>query len=289
MTTAVEATATPTRAATLRTLAGLEARRYARHPLFLAGAALLGWVTVVDSDDLAVATGAGDSAMAPAVFLGLLGVFVGHQLARSLARSADAVEAAPVDGVTRTVALCLACAVPGAVALAWLAWMSVALRVWTAPDTAAVSSVELTAMLVAGVVYAVGGPLVGIMVGRWTPLPGAGLLAAVVLALWTLLATLGLMMPASRIANLVHLNAPFTSWVSSDGPAPEPPWVAGGSPLWYLAYTTLLCGLAATTAALHGTIGAQRSRLLRAWVILAGLALASLALAAAADPTRVLL
>jgi hypothetical protein len=284
MTIMVERVPSPTRASTLRTLAGVETRRYAKHPLFLIGSALLGWVMFYASDTLGAS--AVDATMLPAFFLGLLGVFVGHQLTRSTARSADAVEASPADGVTRTAALCLACLVPGLVALGWVAWMYVAISVWPIPDSGAISSADRAAMLFVAVVYAVGGPLVGVMVGRWTRFPGAGLVAAVVLVGWSMLGTVGLLMPASRIGSLVSLNAPFTTWTSADGRHHEPYWVAGGSPWWYLAYLTLLCGLAATAAMLHEASGAQRSRLVRVLVTLAVLAIAGLALAAASDPTR---
>jgi hypothetical protein len=293
MTTLVERTEAPTRSATLRTLAGVEARRYARHPLFLAGTALMVLVAGIISKDLANGTGTaqlmavGDGAIAPAFFLGMLGVFVGHRLTRSMARSADAVEASPADGVIRTAALCLACLVPGAVALVWLAWSYLVIAVWPGPDSATISSTDHSAMLFAGVVYAVGGPLLGVMVGRWTRFPGAGLLAVVILYAWGALATAGLAMSASRIGTLVHLNAPYTAWVSSDSPNHAHPWVAGGSPLWYLVYITLLCGVAACAAMLHEAWGAQRSRLVRVWAILAVLALVSLALAVVPDPTRI--
>ncbi len=144
-------------------------------------------------------------------------------------------------------------------------------------------------MLLAGVIYAVGGPLVGVMVGRWTRFPGAGLLALVVLVVWTLLATYGLVMPASRIGTLVHLNAPYTGWVSSDTAVHAVEWVAGGSPWWYLGYITMLCGLAATTAMLRGATGPRRAWLFRALGTFAVLAVTSLALAAVPDPTRVTL
>jgi len=293
MTTMVERTETPTRAATLRTLAGLEARRYAHHPLFLIGVALLVWTTVSVANDLANGTGdaqllmVADGTTVPAFFLGALGIFVGHRLTRSMVRSGEAVEASPADGVIRTAALCLACLVPGVVAVVWLAWNYVAIAVWPGPYSAAISSTNHAAMLSAGVVYAVGGPLFGVMVGRWTRFPGAGLVAAVVLVGWALLGTAGLLMSASRVGTLVHLNAPFTTWVSSDGATGAESWVAGGSPLWYLVYITLLCGVAATAAMLHEAWGAQRSRLVRVWAILAVLALVSLALAAASDPTRI--
>lgn len=293
MTTLVERTEAPTKAATLRTLAGLEARRYARHPLFLIGVVLLVWVMVSMARDLSDGTGdaqtlgVADGAIVPAFFLGVLGVFVGHRLTRSMAHSSEAVEASPADGVIRTAALCLACLVPGAVALVWLAWNYVAMAVWPGPYSDAIGSTNLAAMLSAGVVYAVGGPLFGVMVGRWTRFPGAGLVAAVFLVGWAMLSTFGLLMSASRVGTLVHLNAPFTTWVSSDSASHADSWVAGGSPVWYLVYVTLLCGVAASAAMLHEAWGAQRSRLVRIWAVLLVLALVTLALAAASDPTRI--
>lgn len=284
MTTLAQRPASLTGAATLRTLAGLEARRYALHPLFLVGVALLAAVTITNSDNLDAA--AGIETLLPAFLLGLLGVFVGHQLTRSIAPSTEAVEAAPADGVTRTGALCLACLVPGAVAVVWVASMYLAMAASRIPDSAAISPAGRAGMLGAAVAAAVGGPLFGVMVGRWTRFPGAGLLAAVVLVGWTLLGTIGLQMPASRPGTLIHLNPPFTSWVSADGPH-QPRWVAGGSPWWYLGYLILLCGLAVSGALLHEARGAQRSRLLRLLLTLALLAVASLGLAAAADPTRI--
>jgi len=227
MTTMVQRTEVPVPAAarrTLRTLAGIEARRYARHPLFLIGVALMVWMMVSMAKGLADGTGdaqillVSDSAVVPAFFLGVLGVFVGHRLTRSMARAGEAVEASPADGVTRTAALCLACLVPGAVAIVWLVANYVAMAVWPGPYSTVISSTNHAAMLSAGVVYAVGGPLFGVMVGRWTRFPGAGLVAAVVLVGWALLGTFGLLMPASRVGTLVHLNAPFTTWVSSDSP-----------------------------------------------------------------------
>jgi hypothetical protein len=175
--------------------------------------------------------------------------------------------------------------VPGTVALAWATWTYVA-SLWPATESAAISPTERAFVYAAAVVYAVGGPLVGVMVGRWTRFPGAGLLAAVALVGWSVMATAGLALPASRLSSLVRLNAPFTLWESSDGQG-EHPWIAGGSPIWYLVYITLLCGLAATAAMLHEASGRPRSRLVRLLVILASLAIASLALAVAADPTRV--
>jgi hypothetical protein len=286
MTALAERAASPARAATLRTLAGVEARRYARHPLFLIGVVVLIYVTATESYG-GFDPRSGGATFVPAFFLGVLGVFVAHALTRSTAPSSDAVGAAPTDSVTRTAALCLACLVPGVVAIGWVTWTYVAMSMWPAAETAGISTVERAFVYAAAVVYAVGGPLVGVMVGRWTRFPGAGLLAAVSLVGWsTLAAGGGLAMPASRFSNLVRLSGPFTGWESSDGQG-EPSWIAGGSPGWYLGYITLLCGLAATAAMLNEASGRQRSRLLRLLVILGTLAIACLGLAVAADPTRV--
>jgi hypothetical protein len=274
----------PAHQVTLRTLATVETRRYARHPLFLVGCALLvaTMVAVRGDWDASVV----DTAASPAFFLGLLGVFVGHQLTRSVDRSADAVESTPVDGVTRTAALCLACLLPGAVALAWLLWMHLAVALWPVPETIGYTSWERAAMWGVGVVGAVGGPLVGVFVARWAQFPAAGLIAAVALVGWCLLGTYGLAMPASHSADLVHLNPPFATWLSADGPD-LPRWVAGGSPSWYVAYLVALCGLAATAAMLHEAVGRQRRRLTRVLAVIGAAAVTFLVLAATADPTRV--
>ncbi|MEO7269739.1 MAG: hypothetical protein ABIW49_11095 [Knoellia sp.] len=291
MSTATAAVAAPTRAETVRTLALMEARRYARHPLFLLGIALMAWFTLVITKDLAQDTaddtiGVVDATFLPALLLGLTGVVVGLQLTRSMSTSAESVEASPTDGVARTTALCLASLVPGVVTAVWLVWLYVVENVWPNYAEAAVSARDLAAIHAAGLVCAVGGPLFGVMVGRWTQFPGAGLLAVVVLYGWVMLSSGGLALPASRLASLAHLNAPFVGWISSDDSSHMNPWIAGGSPLWHLAYAALLCGVAATAAMLHDARGTQRSRLIRIFSAFAVLALVSLALAALADPTR---
>lgn len=283
MTALVERPATPARTATLRRLAGLEARRYARHPLFLVGAALIVASMITDWNGVSAEDATGNGNYAPAFFLGLLGVFVGHQLTRSMARTGQAVDASPADRVTRTAALCLACLVPAALGLVWVGWMYSAIVALPVADSAAVSGTDRAAIVGTAAVYAAGGPLVGVLVGRWTRFPGAGLVAAVVLVAWSVLGGISEGMPASRLSNLVALNTPFTLWTTSGGADS----VRGGSPLWYLGYIVLLCGLAATAAMLHEARGAQRSRLVRVLGLLTVLALACLALAVVSNPARI--
>jgi len=285
----LERPAAPAQTLALRSLAALEARRYARSPLFLIGVSLLVWTTTVATGDLAknaATADPGDLDLLPAFCLGLLGVFVGHQLTRSLDGADEALGATPSDRVRRTAALCLACLVPGVVALVWVGWMSAALAMWRIPLSASISSGARAAMLLSGAVCAVGGPLFGVLVARWTRFPGSALVAVVVLAGWTLLSTVSLAQPPSRSGTFLHLSAPFTAWVSMDSPR-SAAWVAGGSPGWYLAYLVLLCGLAASAALFPGSTGPRRTRVLRVLGSLAVVAVVCLVLAVLPDPARI--
>jgi hypothetical protein len=282
MTAVVERPAAPMQA-TLRTLAGVEARRYAQHPLFLIGSALLVCSSVAISNDLDATFP--DFKIAGSFCLGVLGVLVGHQLTRSMSRSTDAVAAAPADGVLRTAALCLACLVPGAVGLAWVTWLYLTAQATGTPDSS-LGALELIAILLAGAVATVGGPVFGVLVGRWTRFPGAGLVGAVLLMAWTVLGSSAVNLPASHLSDLLRLSAPFAFWTSGHtGEGGN--WVAGGSPWWHLAYLVLLCGLAATAAMAHEAVGARRARLWRVLTVLGVLAVSALAMAAAGDPTRI--
>jgi hypothetical protein len=262
---------------TLKTLARVEARRYARHPLFLLGAGALVWSSVVVSNDRDVSTSM-EFTITPAFLLGLLGVLVGYQLTRSMAPSADAVEAAPADGVVRTAALCLACLVPGVLGLAWAVW-----RYVTSTQDTTLNGLGRITIVLAGAVAAVGGPLFGVMVGRWTRFPGAGLVAVVVLSGWTVLNTAGLIGPSGYLNNLQRLNPPMAFWITAKD-VHSPYVIVGGSPWWHLVYMVLLCGLAAIAAMVHEATGGRRSRLWRVLAVLGGLALVSLGLAVADDP-----
>lgn len=285
----LERPAPPAAIAALRALAALEAKRYVRSPLFLIGTALLMWSTIVATGDLAQNAARVDDSVGlvflPTFFLGLLGVFVGHHLARSVDASGEAVGTAPADGLRRTAALCLACLVPGAVALAWIGWISVALSVQRIPLPTAIGPGERAALMLLGAVCAVGGPLFGVLAARWAHYPGAALVAVVVLVGWTLLGTISLALPPSRVGEILHLSAPYKAWVSSDGPR-RSAWVAGGSPGWDLAYLIVLCGLAVTAASLPQTSGPRRRRILRLLGLLAVVAVGCLALAVLPDPAR---
>src|SRR5215210_2721795 len=106
----------PGSARSLRQLAALETRRYARHPLFLVGVALtvaasLGGAEPTTSTFLLV--------IAPAAGLGVLGLVAMAGLARTSRTLSRSAGAPPVPERTQTAALALACLLPFTVGVVW--------------------------------------------------------------------------------------------------------------------------------------------------------------------------
>lgn len=242
--------------ATLRALARADARRYARHPLFLAAAALL-LLSMADGVRQQEQNGSPmNGALLIAFLLGVFGFVVAHRLTTSLRRTGDLADTSPVGAQQRTVALLLACLVPAAAGCAYAIYMLVSMAIWPPvgiPETAHVSwfrdesDLAVLATLVAlGPVAALGGPLLGVAVARWAPFRGSALVGVV---------------------TLVFLVA-----LPSGSPTPWrvlPPWptlydehandqeqltdsslidVAQG---WILVYLLCLCGLACVAALLR--------------------------------------
>jgi hypothetical protein len=274
----------------LRVLAGMEARRFARHPLFLTCAALTAWSmyqlhadTYANRDVAAL-----ELSLTPAFLMGLGGMVVAYRLTRSTRRSAEAVEGVPSDEPTRTAALLLACLVPFSVAVVAMAHVVIAWHVepmtWaTAWDH--FSAVERDAMMVAGALAGLGGPVLGVCLGRWWRWPGAVLLATVLLVAWAILT---LVPWDSRLGNVWHMTSPYVLWYSGTD-SDTTVDALGGSPTLRVAYVLTLIGLAATAALLHGASGAQRETLRRWFAGFAVAAVAALLVAALTGPEFVTL
>ncbi|HWH30453.1 MAG TPA: hypothetical protein VNU26_16135 [Mycobacteriales bacterium] len=277
-------------ASTVRQLARLEARRFGRHPLFLVGVLFSVITMVAIADDRS--PDSLTNGVIPSFFLGVLSMVVSYRLTRSTAPAAEAVDAAPTSGTTRTAALCLAGLVPAAAGVVWLAVMYVVFAVWP-PDAWAWATFDaadrLAIFTAQSAVAGLGAALLGVVVARWLRFPGAIVLAVVVLLAWVLSAQAVAAVDApSTLGAALRMTAPFTVWTSVDpGSASIDTWL--GSPAWHLLYLLTLCALAATAAMLRDAAGRTRVVLLRvggACAVVAVLAALAATTGGIDEPTR---
>ncbi|GAB3771899.1 hypothetical protein FB382_003052 [Nocardioides ginsengisegetis] len=269
----------------LGTMAGIEARRLVRHPVFLIGVLLAFGVTVltfVTASEPADDPTIGDLLswpVIPAFFIGLTSLVAMARLTRSTEAAVEAVGTAPGTEGRRTAALALACFVPCAVGVVWTAMMLAmvaakppAPQEWwfdTMPDW------QVWSILVAlGPVACLGGGLLGVLTGRWVTFPGAAAVVVVGLVALDLVGQIGSTGGASELRLWVPW-AMFHSGTNTDGTAD----VGAGNPLFYLGYVLCLCAAAALVAIWHDK--AARTRQLRTAivaVVVAGLACLTLAM-----------
>jgi hypothetical protein len=269
--TAISARPVPHRTESLGALALADARRYARHPLYLLGTGLLlvaavaGIVTKNPAD-----IGTEGPTLTVAFVLGVFGFVVAHRLTTSLRRTGDLADTAPVSSQRRTAALCLACLVPAATAAVLVLVLVVSASIWppTLPGGHVAwfgyeSDAAVWGVLMGGIVLAsLGGPLLGVAVARWAPFRGSALLGMVALvnvAVW-----------AQVVEFPWHAVSPwplFQDAQLTDGEYQTSFFRDGVAPLWWCGYAACLCGLAAVAALLRDP--AHRGRLLATAAILA--------------------
>jgi prolipoprotein diacylglyceryltransferase len=242
----------------LRELARADAKRFARHPLFLLGVALIliPMVAVLWQQELDANPMTGTLFIA--FLFGVFGFIVAHRLTTSLLRTRDLAGTTPVGRQQRTLALCLACLVPATAGVVVAVFMVVTAAIWTPvgdPVTAHVAwfrddpAIDVLATLIAmGPVAALGGPLLGVAVARWAPFRGSALIGVVTLVFltampseaslpWRLLSAWPLLVDE-------HVN-------DGGGPIVRSNFVPGVEPIWALFYLLCLCGLAVVAALLR--------------------------------------
>jgi hypothetical protein len=149
--------------ATFAALAVRETRRFARNPVFLFGVAIT--VAALWASDRTV-TDIDDANWVAAIFLGGFGMMAAFGLTRSMRASEPVVGVTPVTLPARTAALCAVALVP--FACGWLALLRF-VQVIPVGDTAygAFSPSAWVAVLVGQIVVpALGGPLLGVALGR---------------------------------------------------------------------------------------------------------------------------
>jgi hypothetical protein len=270
-------------------LARIEAKRYARHPLFLVGVALCTLASAGKHGPEEL-----DYHVIPSFFIGVLGLVVAARLTASTDRSAQVVDAAPISDTARTAAMCLACAVPTVAGL--LIVLMHRLFVMADPIPKFLYGTygptdRLFITVVVPVIACAGGPLLGVAVARWMRFPGATLLAVIAVLFWSNITAYG---PAqmsslarwsldsgSLFGRVLHMLTPYTAFGSGDSDGESATTVMTsftGSPAWFALWTVALCGLAATAALWRSAEAEARRSVGRAFVVLTAIAAVALVL-----------
>ena len=264
-------------------LAAREMHRFVLNPVFLFAVVMTAWTTWDNRKAPANAVGTGN--WYPWIFLGGFGMMAAFWLTRSMRASEPVVGVTPVTLPARTAALCAVAIVPfGCGCLALIAF----LHFHSASDPAygAFSPSARIAVLAGQIVVpALGGPLLGVALGRWVRFPGAALVLFLVLWSWVSLVTVvSGSHPDSAPVAVLRLFAGFTFFALHSDAGGVTAW--RGSPYFFLGWQLALCAIAILVALLRGAEGPARARMIRALGIAGVAALVMLALTAAGGFTH---
>lgn len=278
----------------LRVMAGIEARRFVRNPIFLVGFAismLLLLPVAVFNDDPQISDLL-SWPVAPAFFMGLTSLLVMARQTRSTESAVEAMATAPGTEARRTLALAIACLVPFAAGLVWLAWQQVvaathdiAEQEWWFHNTDDLHAASILIALVP--VACLGGGLLGVLTGRWLHFPGAPVVVLVGTVFVCIVGQMGIDGRDDMFLNDLRLALPwalFHSGTVEDGTQSLYP----GNAAFYLVYLLCLCAAAVIAAVWHDrTARTRQLKLLFAAVVVVGLASTVLAMATGIEQTLV--
>jgi hypothetical protein len=268
------ATTRGTTGSSLGVLARQEIRHYLRHKLFWVGAALTLALDVLMLLDIGNGEGSSGSYMiAPAALLGVFGLVVMNGLTRRSDRAAEAAGVVAVPERTRTLALACAVVVPLSVALVSYVAAVVTWNIHPPADyvlpPGIPDSFVYAEQLGDGVLCAVGGPLLGLLLARYVPRRGAAAVASVLLVVVTILLQGGLV-GGDQPYRVFWVWTYFLTQVKSDGE-----WHMGtvaGNPFIWVGYLAVVCVLGLVLAVRHDP-ESDRATLTRAALGLGALAL----------------
>ena len=262
--------------ATFTALAARETRRFALNPVFLFAVALAAWTTL---DGAGTAVTEIDSVNPyPAGFFGGFGMMATCWLTRSMHASEPVIGVTPVTQPARTAALCAVAVVPFACGcltlLAFLHLHPVSDSVY-GPFSPSARIAILVGQIV---VPSLGGPLLGVALGRWVRLPGAAFVLFLLLYGWLNLVTLlTVFRPDSAPVAVLRLFSPFAFFTLHADSGGVTAW--RGSPWFFIGWQLALCAIAVLVALLRGAGGRTRSRIIRTLAIAGAAALILLVLA----------
>jgi hypothetical protein len=265
-------TSTATTGSTLGVLARQEILSYLRHKLFWLSAA------VMVIADVAMIVGVFDKAgsstsymILPAALLGLLGLVTMFGLTRRSDRAAEAAGTVAVPERTRTLALAAAVVVPGGLAL--ISWVVAVAAYYVSPPRdyvvpPGVSDAFVFAQMFGdGVLCAVGGPLLGLLLARYLPRRGVPVISVVVLVIATIMLqgnfTGGQPYRVWWVwtyffTQVTVVDGHLGSGFSSD-PARELHFgTLPGNPYLWLLYLVMVCALGLLVAVMHDPESDQR-------------------------------
>jgi hypothetical protein len=271
--------------ATFTALAARELRRFVLNPVFLFAVAFIVFALALGPD-------AGETEIDtlnpyPAIFLGGFGMMAAYWLTRSMRASEPVVGVTPVTRPVRTAALCTVALVPFACGcLALLRFVQ--LTPISSPIYGPFSSSARVAILVGQIVMpALGGPLLGVALGRWVRFPGAAFVLFLVLYGWVSLVTiLAMSHQNSAFVAVLRLFAPFAFFSLHYDAGGVTAW--RGSPYFFIGWQLALCAIAVLVALLRGAEGPARARIIRALGIAGVAAVILLVLAGLGGFTHIL-
>jgi hypothetical protein len=270
--------------ATFVPLAVRETRRLVLNPVFLFAVAFIVYALGAGPD--AGLTEIDTANPYPAIFIGGFGMMATYWLTRSMRASEPVVGVTPVTLPTRTAALCAVALVPfacGCLALLRFVQLIPVSNALYGPFSPSARVAVLVGQIV---MPALGGPLLGVALGRWVRFPGAAFVLFLVLYGWVSLVTiLSMSHPNSAPVAVLRLFAPFAFFTLHSDSGGVTAW--RGSPWFFLGWQLALCAIAVLLALLRGAEGRVRTRVIRALVIAGVAALILLGLAAAGGFTHV--
>ena len=263
--------------AALVPLAAREMRQFVLNPVFLFAVVMTEWITW---------TGGGGTTTEidevngyPAVFLGGFGMMAAYCLTRSMRASEPVAGVTPTSRPARTAALCWVAIVPFCCGVLTLFGFLDSYPVGDAVYGPFSPSARLAVLVGQIVVPSLGGPLLGVALGRWVRFPGAAFVLFLLIFGWVELVTVpSLSHPDSGAFTALRLFSPFAFFTDQADSGAVMAW--RGSPWFFIGWQLALCAIAVLVALLRGAEGPVRTRVIRALAITGAAAVILLMLAA---------